>query len=369
MNFNIWNSLILAGVIQGLLFGLVFLFNRKYRSKSTYYLIAWIVTYSLSNLQYYLLDTGVVDVIAFYDYIYIAWPLLMSPLIIMYGHTLLYPGRKISWGERLLFLPFLAVLLLGITYKILRAMEFKHAGLSEFFVQLTPRGEYLAIVYSIITLIYLLVTVHRYQKKDRYSSKKVSMQLNWFKITLILLCLATLLWAYSEWMYGDADDISYFYPLWIVVAFLIYWLGHLGMYKYGVNEQRKKIRKSVRERYSISEVLPRKNEHVNALEQFIKGDRNFLNPDLSLEMTAQQLGLSSGHLSKVINTEMGMSFKDYLNNLRIEEAKLYLKDPEFSNYTLVAIGLEAGFNSKSAFNASFKKITGLTPSQFRQQQD
>jgi len=52
--------------------------------------------------------------------------------------------------------------------------------------------------------------------------------------------------------------------------------------------------------------------------------------------------------------------------LRVEEAKLYLTDTDFSNYTLVAIGLEAGFNSKSAFNNSFKKITGQTPSQFKQ---
>ena len=49
----------------------------------------------------------------------------------------------------------------------------------------------------------------------------------------------------------------------------------------------------------------------------------------------------------------------------MEEAKKYLTKPEFSNYTLLAIGLEAGFNSKSAFNASFKKITGLTPSQYK----
>jgi len=52
--------------------------------------------------------------------------------------------------------------------------------------------------------------------------------------------------------------------------------------------------------------------------------------------------------------------------LRVEEAKTYLIDNEFANYTLVAIGLEAGFNSKSAFNSSFKKITGKTPSQFKQ---
>ena len=84
-----------------------------------------------------------------------------------------------------------------------------------------------------------------------------------------------------------------------------------------------------------------------------------------MEKTAEALELSQGHLSKIINTELGVGFKDYINALRVEEAKTYLLDKEFSNYTLVAIGLEAGFNSKSAFNSSFKKITGETPSQFK----
>lgn len=89
---------------------------------------------------------------------------------------------------------------------------------------------------------------------------------------------------------------------------------------------------------------------------------------MTLEKTAEALELSQGHLSKIINTELDVSFKDYINALRVEEAKSYLSDGDFSNYTLVAIGLEAGFNSKSAFNASFKKITGQTPSQFKKRQ-
>ena len=59
-----------------------------------------------------------------------------------------------------------------------------------------------------------------------------------------------------------------------------------------------------------------------------------------------------------------MSFPDYVNNLRVGKAKEFLRTGEFSNYTLVAIGLEAGFNSKTSFYNTFKKNTGLTPLQF-----
>jgi len=367
LNFNIFNSIILAGVIQGFIFALVVLFNKKYRARSTYFLVAWIVSYSFNNLQWYLLDCGAVGYFEFYDYVFIQWGLVMPPLIILYCHSLIHPERKISIGEKMLFLPFLVGFISSSTYKILRAIEFKNAALGEFFQQLVPAGELFAILFSIGAIFYMLIKVHKHQKKIKFSSEKVIPQLNWFKTTLFLLLLATLIWAYSEYTYGEEDDVSYFYPLWILVAFLIYWLGHIGIYKYGINEQRKKIRKTVHDRYSITEVLPQKNEHITTMEKYLKVERNFLNPTISLDTIANELNLSSGHLSKVINTELGISFKDYLNNLRIDEAKLYLKDPEFSNYTLAAIGLEAGFNSKSAFNASFKKITGLTPSQYRQQ--
>lgn len=365
MNFNIFNSIILAGVIQGFIFALVVIFNKKYRARSTYFLLAWIVSYSFNNLQWYLLDSGVIGYHEFYDYIFIQWGLVMPPLIILYSHLLLNPEKKISIGEKLLFLPFLIGFILSLTYKILRAIKYKSDTLDEFFQLLVPTGEFLAIIFSIGAIFYMLIKIHKHRKKLRFSSHKVIPQLNWFKNTLFLLLLATIIWAYSEYTYGDDDDVSYFYPLWILVAFLIYWLGHIGIYKYGVNEQRKKIRKTVHDRYSITKILPQKNDHITAIEKYLKGQRNFLNPNISLEDVANELNLSTGHLSKLINTELEISFKDYLNNLRIEEAKLYLKDPEFSNYTMAAIGLEAGFNSKSAFNASFKKITGLTPSQFR----
>jgi len=51
----------------------------------------------------------------------------------------------------------------------------------------------------------------------------------------------------------------------------------------------------------------------------------------------------------------------------VNEAKSYLKNPEFSNYTITAIGLEAGFNSKSSFYEVFKKATGTTPFSYKKE--
>jgi AraC-like DNA-binding protein len=49
----------------------------------------------------------------------------------------------------------------------------------------------------------------------------------------------------------------------------------------------------------------------------------------------------------------------------VEEVKKKLKNPEFDNYSIISIGLESGFNSKSVFYKAFKKHTGKSPSEYR----
>ncbi len=60
-----------------------------------------------------------------------------------------------------------------------------------------------------------------------------------------------------------------------------------------------------------------------------------------------------------------MSFFEYINSLRVEEAKLLLKQTSKKQLTVIEIAYMVGFNNKVSFNSTFKKITGQTPSEFR----
>ena len=59
--------------------------------------------------------------------------------------------------------------------------------------------------------------------------------------------------------------------------------------------------------------------------------------------------------------EGGVNFFDFINGYRIEEFKKLVRDPRYKNQTFLAIAFEVGFNSKTAFNRSFKKMTNQTP--------
>ena len=81
-------------------------------------------------------------------------------------------------------------------------------------------------------------------------------------------------------------------------------------------------------------------------------------------MLAGDLDISPNHLSQVINQYEKKNFYDFINMYRVEEFKRRALKPENSNYSILAIAYDSGFNSKSSFNQVFKKIEGKTPSRY-----
>ncbi|TGE08573.1 helix-turn-helix domain-containing protein [Hymenobacter fodinae] len=95
----------------------------------------------------------------------------------------------------------------------------------------------------------------------------------------------------------------------------------------------------------------------------MESQRPYLAPELTLGELASQLQTNTSWLSKVINTGCGQNFNDFINEYRVQEAEQRLRNPRFRHYTLLAVALESGFNSKSTFNRVFKKLRGITPSE------
>jgi AraC-like DNA-binding protein len=109
-------------------------------------------------------------------------------------------------------------------------------------------------------------------------------------------------------------------------------------------------------------------EYKQRLEHIMESQRAFLRSDLTLPRLARAVNCSANHLSQVINVGFGMSFFDYLNQLRIEHAKELLTGPDSRSGAILNIAFTVGFNSNSAFYAAFKKLVGQTPAYYRQRQ-
>jgi len=100
------------------------------------------------------------------------------------------------------------------------------------------------------------------------------------------------------------------------------------------------------------------------LHELMENEKLFLQNDLKLSELARKLNTNTTYLSKVINDISCQNFCNYLNHYRIEEACRLLSEPKNRNLTIEGIAQTVGFRSKSAFNAAFRKIKSVTPSEY-----
>ena len=114
------------------------------------------------------------------------------------------------------------------------------------------------------------------------------------------------------------------------------------------------------------EVAKTTNDDLIAkLENYMRLNKPFLNPSLSIDSLATQIEVPSNELSILINRKIGQHFFDFVNTYRINFAAEMLSDKNNQKKTVMEILYDAGFNSKSSFNTAFKKHKQVTPSQYR----
>jgi AraC-like DNA-binding protein/uncharacterized membrane protein len=126
----------------------------------------------------------------------------------------------------------------------------------------------------------------------------------------------------------------------------------------------RQIEEKGRATYHLSEQQYQKlsRELVNCLQE----EKIYLDSELSLAQLSKKLNILPYQTSELIHRQYQASFFDLINRHRIEEVKRRLNDAAYQHYTILGIAMDCGFNSKSSFNTAFKKLTGLTPSQYRQ---
>ncbi len=222
------------------------------------------------------------------------------------------------------------------------------------------------IVYTVLTI--LLVLEYNRKIKERFSNIE-KINLDWLKYLTagMIVC-----WSFSS----AAQLVDLFTPggsgfgiaLHVSISILIYSIGYLGLKQPEIFIQHyddfdgevstEKYKKSGLDDNSASEI---KNKLLGLMEK----EKPYLNSELTLNGLSELMKVTSHNLSEVINSKLGKTYYDFINEYRVEEFKKKLEDPSSMNYNLVSIAFESGFNSKTSFNTIFKRITGQTPSEYR----
>ena len=119
------------------------------------------------------------------------------------------------------------------------------------------------------------------------------------------------------------------------------------------------------DKYQRSALGEAQTERIaNKLHQAVYQQQLYLDPALTLYKLAEHIGVSAQYLSQTLNQTLQQSFYDYINDARIAAAKQQL---QHSNDSVLTIAMAVGFNARSSFYKAFKASTGLTPAQYRAQ--
>lgn len=302
LNFNFFNILIISGTIQGLIFGLVVLLNKKYKSTPNKYLTQVVIYLSLSNLYYWLVDTNISKGFIYYEYYYIPWSLLVLSMYYFFVVTYL----KYDLTKKTLFylkLPFIISLLVHLFLLIHELFFANYFSISnEIKYAFYNFEEYFSILFTVYLIYKVYKLIKSYENKI-FSLSDVVIQTNWLKDLLYYGLLICLFWSaiicLNHFSIVGVFNGAGKYFLWISMSILIYWLGYLGIYHSNIFSQRQQIRTSNLENFKPnSKTKPNLNiTRFKEIDLHIIENKMYLNPNISLEILADHFDLSKGYIS------------------------------------------------------------------------
>jgi AraC-like DNA-binding protein len=225
---------------------------------------------------------------------------------------------------------------------------------------------------SLALLVYLCLSIKRHTKMLRDNVGNMEyFDLRWSTYLIALFFVVQLVWSIESlsqqsWFSSSASernmifDTLYCILIMIVALFVMKRIIKQKVFVMSTEE----IEETVKKEPVI--VTQTTNSLINSnIEQVILEKRYFQDNMLTLQKLAQHLGTNRQYLSNYINQIKGMTFYDYINDFRLNEAKTLLEGKGTDNqYSLEDISVMSGFNSYATFLRSFKKKFGQTPSQY-----
>lgn len=213
--------------------------------------------------------------------------------------------------------------------------------------------------------IYLILAFRFTNSYKDNSQGEANLSLKWLRQLIKVFFVFQVIWLIYLIPYlmpslnGKLLDIFNWYPIYVPLSVLIYWLGIKG---YLMRQHQLAVTKAVK---SIEFLPGAIDETVSALKKAMVSDKIYLNPELNLNLVSQYTGISPKIISTVLNQHLHESFNDFVNRYRIEAFKAKFSEQKNEHLTIVGIAFECGFNSQSTFQRAFKQFTGLSPLKFK----
>ncbi len=345
-----------AGIAHGFLIAIIFGLGK---TRSTHFLLSLLlIDLSLIVFRIHYLIYGIFELVGTQFFLTGPFLLLLGPFLFFYLRAIVHPGSTITRRDFSHFVVFLVYVLLMITIYLFGkdsdyAVFLERIVGSPWFFLVLQFGYYLVATNK-------LIRQHKRNLTEKFSNVE-GMDASWLKLILwiFVIILAFITVAVPSLIHGIGFT-TYKTTSAIFYSAICFFISYKGL----------------NQRVPVDVEIPSNGNttvaddatiqrHKEKLLTHLEVNKPYLNPELTLTDLAKQIDMSRNQLSQVINLGIGDNFYNFINKFRVEEVKKLIKEDPSRQYKIMSLANDAGFNSKSSFNNIFKKMTGLTPSEYR----
>lgn len=352
LDFNISNIIILFGAVQGYIL-CVYIFQKRFINKASVGMfVLFLFCLAFLNMMYVFLDW---DLFKYYRPLHMfpfPYKWIIAPAFYFYIKNQFVKKEESPFyrKEWWLFLP-------ALIYFFLRLYWFS-ISISENSYRITRvtidsnffRIQEICILSFNVVLGILILKFLKLKRTTITNSSKNIESIAWLqKFSLLFIGIAAfnLISFITDLIIHDGkESLLFIYPSLILHVGFIYWIGYIGFAKPKLLFNTFK-NTNITSKDFTADFRQKLDAAINSVEIYT-------NPNLTLAEFASEIDSTPKQLSKYINEVHQMNFSEYLNLHRIKKVKQLLASPDAQKYTLVTLAEEAGFSSKSSFNATFK---------------
>jgi AraC-like DNA-binding protein len=370
----IWTLIFFVSISQGL-FLLSIIYFRKSSNRIATILISAIVAIIITiNADYALTTSHIYRYVPNLHGFSFGIMFLMSPLFYFYTKSILDENFKIDKYFFLHLIPYFIKSVHTVFVFYLIDINEKLAMIDSY-----QFNQWQVTIGSVISLSIQIIhsTIYLYFTKKLIDTKtKINLGNSLFLIpfekrkkwlnTLLYSFLAYLI-TFIFWVIILVNK-GYFmyladYSKTMILSALVYFIA----YKYTLDPEM--VSPDFLKKYNNQTAISKQSsdEFIEKIKQLMEQENLYLNPNLDINTLAKTLDIPAYQCSRLINDKFDKGFFDFVNMYRIQEIKRRLTDSSFHHFSILGIALQTGFNSKSSFNAAFKKVTGMTPSDYKKE--
>ncbi len=360
--FDAWSIIFLIAAVQGFFIALILFRWRRGERHANRLLALIMLLFSLTMCEYVLFWTGQWLRFPHVSDISSQFPFLFGPLVWLYLRTI-YGEKNWKRTDWLHLVPFLVAVLILSRWYLLDA-DSKRAVLNGTMPHPMAGGLgrnliFVRVTHMAVYAVWNAVFIFRQPRVG--TTTRWANLLNWFYIGFTLAYASYWVLAFTGLLNPQLD-----YQVSAAMTAFIYFIAYAGYVQPAVFDGYQWTDPAAPVKYRNSGLTPEASRSLlQNMNLLMEQEKAYHDPDISLEKLANALNATKHHVSQVINEHLGVSFFEYVNQLRIEEAKQLLAETTRSDLHVIEVAYSVGFNNKVSFNTAFKKATGMTPTEYR----